>query len=432
MKVACVYFKTLPETKLSILAEEFFIFSPQIALGESAIFVEIGKSANYFSEEDFIEGALKILKAYNACALIDTGISIREAFVKAKYGTVDVLSLPLYALADLTDPFSKDIVLRKGIEKMVEKLSRLGVTTLSDFKSLPLKELTTRFGALSSLCYFALKLEEGSPWPFFRPVEAIIEKSEFPHFDFYGELEPLVFKTKEHLDKIFHRLQLRGQALDKLFLRVEVEKNSINPLAYRDFDFDFMISQTQTKAALNIIKERLAKDFEKSPIKTPILGIEITVLKTSPRKELQKNIFHNKDEKNEQFYSIVNQLCENLGSSNVFRATLTEDLRPEKSWKKIDFKESTSEDQFVLSRLPPRPTFLVRPQKVEVTAGFLHILKKKFRILKSSFLPEIMTGHWFSDDQFKRTYHRLSLEDGPDVSVFQSADKSYYLHGYFD
>ena len=432
MKVACVYFKTLPEKKLSILAEEFFIFSPQIALGETAIFIEIGKSSYYFAEEDFFERALKILKVYNASALIDTGISIREAFVKAKYGAVDVLSLPLYALADLTDPFSKDIVLRKGIEKMVEKLSKLGLMTLSDFKSLPLKELTTRFGALSSLCYFALKLEEASPWPFFRPIETITERSEFPHFDFYGELEPLIFKTKEHLDKIFHRLQLRGQALDKLFLRVEVERNSINPLPYRDFEFDFMISQTQTKTALNIIKERLTKDFEKNPIKTPILGIEITVLKTSPRKELQKNIFHNKYEKNEQFYSIVNQLCENLGSSNVFRATLTEDLRPEKSWKKIDFKESTSEDHFVLSRLPPRPTFLVKPQKVEVTAGFLHILKKKFRILKSSSLPEIMTGHWFSDDKFKRTYHRLSLEDGPDVSVFQSADQSYYLHGYFD
>lgn len=431
MNVVCLYFEdSIP---LNPVAEVFLRLSPQICLGKKALFIEIGKCHRLYSEQGFKARCQVILKRLNLRARLAVASDLAEAFVKAKHQCVDTNSLPLTALLDFADPFEKDLALQKNIQTMIQAFQHLGVTTLAQFKAIPLSELISRFGAVSILCTQRLRQEIEIPWPFWKPEEIVSEKDEFPYFEFYGELEPISFKLKEQLDRIFQRLWGRQLWIQKLQVRIFFETNSIHPTSFRHFEFDFISPQSQTKATLNIIKERLSQDFETKPVKTPIEGLETKVLVTSPGRSKQKNLLHHHEEQMEQLNAILAQLIEAHGSTNIFFAELAEDRRPEKSWKKIE-KNEFSKTLKVLDlseKIPLRPTRLVHPPlKIKIQDGRLQIQHKKFKILHWPALSEQLSGGWF-EDSYDRSYYRIELENAPEVSVFRDQHNEFYLQGFF-
>ncbi len=431
MKVACLYFKTT--VPLSSLAEVFLKLSPQICLGRSALFIEIGKCHRLYSEQGFQARCQVILKRLNLSASISIAIDIAEAFVKAKYQCADVDSLPLSSLIDFADPFEKDEKLRKKVSDMVLSFQHLGVKSIRQFRNIPLSELVSRFGAISILCMQRLRKEVEIPWPSWKPAEIIFEKNDFPYFEFYGELEPVIFKLKEQLDRLFQRLWGRSLCIQKLQVRIFFETNSLHPSRLRHFEFDFISPQSQTKATLNIIKERLSKDFEKNPVQTPIESLETQVLVTTTSQSKQKNLLHNHEEQKEQLNAILAQLTEAHGPGHIFFAELTQDRRPEKSWKKtaqINLASKISQSE-LSDRIPLRPTQLINPPlKVQIMDGCIYIQRKKFKIKHWPQFSERISGNWFADF-YDRQYFHLELEKAPDVSVFRSQDSFFYLHGYF-
>ncbi|MBC7740904.1 MAG: hypothetical protein H7061_01825 [Bdellovibrionaceae bacterium] len=439
-----MYFKNL--TPLLQVAELCLRFSPQICLGKSAVFIEIGKCHRLYSEEGFILRVRVTLRRLGFEAQIAVGSDITDAFVRAKYATDDTDQLPLVALVDWADPFEKEVVLQKNVHKMIEAFSRLGVKNLKQFKSIPLAELVSRFGSISILCMQRLRGEVAMPWPYWKPEEIIIERSEFPYFEFYGELEPLLFKLKEQFDRIFQRVWARNLRVQKMQVRIFCETNSQSPSPFRHFEFDFLTPQSTTKATLNIVKERLARDFEKTPVITPIEALETKVLTTTPGSIGQKNLLHNHEEQLEQFHALMGQLAEVHGRENIFHAALTEDRRPERSWKKIENTLALDEKKLALkinltpidpaTKVPLRPTHLVRPEKIEITLGFVLIRQKKFKILMRSEFVERITGGWSEGIEaqsrsFERNYYQYELEGAPTISVFETPDKKFYLHGYY-
>lgn len=445
MRVACLYFSSSSngaETNLTRVAEMCLRFSPQICLGRSAVFIEIGKCEKLYSEDNFILRLQVVLKRLGQQASIAIGNDISEALVMAKYRVPSIDHLPLRALVDFTDPFEKDLVIQKNIQKMTESFANLGIKSIGQFKQIPTSELVSRFGSIGMLCMQRLRGEFHIAWPFWKPEEIISEKNDFPYFEFYGELEPILFKTKEQLDKIFQRLWARNLRAQRLQVRVFCEVNSQNPNPYRHFEFDFISPQSSTKGALNIIKERLMRDFEKNPVKTPIEALETKVLATVPGTIGQKNLLHNKEEEMEQMNALLGQLIEVHGNDNVFQAQLVEDRRPEKSWQKIDSyaQVDQAEQDRIAARVPRRPTHLVRPEKIKVTAGFVHIRSKKFRISKISDFFERISGGWVENPistpetqkkSYERNYYEIDLIDAPTISVFESDEHEFYLHGYF-
>lgn len=435
MKVSCLYFEQ--PVHLTLVAEVFLRLSPQICFGKSALFIEIGKCHRLYSEEGFRARCQVLLKRLNLKARLAMGTDIAEAFVKAKYSTNEIHCLPLTTLTDLVDPFEKEEDLKKNVSSMIQAFQYLGVTTLGQFKNIPLPELVSRFGAIGILCMQRLRQEVEIPWPFWKPEEIICEKDDFPYFEFYGELEPILFKLKEQLDRIFQRLWGRQLWIQKLQVRVFFETNSVHPVAFRQFEFDFISPQSQTKATLNIIKERLAQDFEKNPVHTPIESLETQVLVAVPGKSKQKNLLNNQEEQLEQLNAVLGQLMEAHGASNIFFAELTQDRRPEKSWRKItstneknkNFASPAAID--IAEKIPLRPTQLIHPPlKVQIQAGHIHILHKKFKISRWSEFVERLSGEWF-EEPYERTYYHLELLDAPAISVFRDQDNAFYLQGYF-
>lgn len=433
MKVACLWFtKPAPTQKV---AELCLRFSPQICVRENeAVFVEIGKCKNLYSEAGFAARVQVILRRLNIEATVAFGQDITEALVRARYRIENIDHLPLAALLDFTDPFAKDPVAGKYVQKMISGFNELGIINIAGFKKIPLADLISRFGAIAILCRQRVTFEVPISWTYWRPAEVVCEKTEFPYFEFYGELEPLLFELKKQLDVIFQRLWARSLKAQTMQVKVFCETNSRNPKPHRQFDFDFLFPQSNTKGALKIIKERLTRDFEKKAVTSPIEALETRVSNTVPGTIGQRNLLHRHEEIDEQQQALLGQLSEIHGKENIFFAELIEDRRPEKSWKKTE-KAAARPSDFT-ARVPLRPTHLLKPEQIEVTTGFVHIRRQAYPILNWSQNVERISGGWQEqatdlNNSYDRNYYVIELENGSSISIFQAPDQKFYLHGYF-
>lgn len=438
MRVVCLWFKS--KTATLRVAEACLRFSPQICMRDGeAVFIEIGKCHRLYSEDGFRARIQVVLRRLGLEASIAIADDIPQALLRAKYNRYDVESLPLTALIEVADPFNKDYIGQKYVNKMILAFTDLGIKTLGQFKKIPMADLTSRFGAIGILCRERALSAKNMPWPLWKPEEIIQEKSEFPYFEFYGELEPLLFELKKQLDSIFQRLLARGLKAQQINVQIFFETNSYNPKGVRDFHFDFLYPQNATKGTLTVIRERLTREFQKNPVRTTIQGLQTTIVKAVPGSVGQKNIFHNQEEVREQLHTLLNQLSETHGSENIFQAELTEDRRPEKSWRKVDTRKPNSvvaKNTAIQNRIPQRPTYLMTPELVQIQEGFIFIRRQRFRIVKKDNQIERISGGWFEyaadlQDSYDRTYFHLELENGQRVAVFENRQKQIFLHGYY-
>jgi hypothetical protein len=434
MKVACLWFENAINTQK--VAELCLRLSPQICIRKDhAVFIEIGKCHHLYSQAGFEARVKVILRKLNLTARTGFGQDITDALLRARYGVQNIDTLPLTALLDLADPFNRDEVLQKYVSKMIYSFQDLGVRDLAKFKELPASELIPRFGPVAVLCRQRARFEAAVPWSYWKPEETVSEKTDFPYFEFYGELEPVLFELKKQLDSVFQRLWARGLKAQSMRVKIFCETNSRNPQPFRQFDFDFLFPQGTTKGALKIINERLTRDFQKKPVTTPLQGLETTVTAHVKGNFGQKNLLHRHEETFEQQQALLGQLTEIHGRENIFFAGLNEDRRPERSWKKAE-KAIDKKNLDFLKRVPLRPTHLLKPEQIEVTAGYVHLRGKKLRIHTISSEVERITGGWQDqpadlNNSYERSYFQIELENHTELLVFQTPDQKYYLHGFF-
>lgn len=437
--VACIWFeKSSPTGKL---AELFLRWSPQISLRKDrAIFVEIGKCRQLYSEASFLARAQLLLRRCGHHARVCLGHEVTEALALAKFKKKSMDELPLEALFDFADPFDKDEALKKSVQVMIESFRDLGIEDLGHFKKIPIQDLIARFGLAGRHCHHRVHFKDSISWPLWKPVEVIFEKKEFPYFEFYGELDPILFELKVQFDHLFARLFSRKRKVTQLQIQITCEKVSTHPEFVRTLKFHFFTPQGSAKGMLRIAKERLHKEFEKRPLLSPIEAIETKVLASAPFEYGQKNIFHNDEDKSEELLSFHHQLVEVLGRENIFQAELLEDRRPEKSWKKNfdGLHESRPEFLNFSDLLPERATYLCRyPVRIEVTAGYVHIQKRRYRILHWNNQMEKISGGWFEspkaniENKFDRNYYQVELEDHKRITVFEIPERQFFLHGYY-
>lgn len=453
MKVACILFlEDLNDLSIFRVAENFLKFSPQIALsGDRALFIEIGKCSRLYSEESFIRRVKYFLNKHGLKAQISLGREATEALALAKYNVSDEGLLPLMSLLEFADPFFRDQDLQKSVAKLIANFEDLGVTQISQFKKLPLGELIARFGVLGRFLHHRVHYKDQLHWTLWKPEELITEKKDFLHSGYDGNLEPLMFDLKILLDNVFIRLKRRSRQVTQLELQIQCEKLSVHPNYLRTLVFDFFAPQTIIKGTLKILMERLTREFERNPIKSPIESMQLKVLKSVAFDGGQKNLFNNDEEKFEKIFSVHNQLVEMLGKDNVYQVKLTQDRRPERSWVKefgkpherLSKKADNETEEFDITELiPERTTYLCRrPIKIDVTAGYIHIRKRRYKILHWDNQIERINGGWYENpgpeipdtikDSFDRTYSEVTIENHQRLSIFQTPTKDFFLHGYF-
>jgi hypothetical protein len=426
MRVACIDFGS--SVNINPFAEACVRFSPQICLrSDEAVFIEIGKCKTLYREETFLMRVHILLKRFDLTAKVSIADNIVLALVQTRLGTNDLERLPLSALVYFSDPFLFSENDRKLIDKMVESFRRLGVKTLGDFTSIAASELPSRFGALGILCRQRLNDSSHIAWPAWSPPEQMEEFLHLAYDDHCGSIEPLLFKSKVILDRLFARLRGRGLRLSRVKIELKLENVSFMKKQTREFDFDFMMPQGSTMSILPIIRERFDREFSKNPLETLVMGMKFLVSETSIGYEMQSNLFHNREQSSEAVNAVMAHISELLGKGKVFHPVLVEERLPEVSWKKRDHDKEQSAD---LSILPLRPiTVCPKPIKVQVTREMIHMKKKSFKIITWSEVERI-SDHWL-DGEIERNYYRVTIENGPDLWIFKTKADEHYLHGWY-
>jgi protein ImuB len=428
MRVATFYFTQ--ELDLEAFAQACIRFSPQISvLKPNVIFIEIGKCLTLYSEQSFIARAGVLLRRFKTEARIRITSDIPSSLALARYDASSVSELPLESLTEFGDPFRSDEVGRKTIEKMTTALSRLGLKTVADFSKIAASQLPSRFGGISLFCRQRIEGAESLPWPHWQPPETYVEERELLPAEYCAELEPLLFKSKEMLDRIFSRLRGKCLKAETLALTLELERYSTVKNPSRQWSFELISPQSSSAGFLPILKERLSWDLQKEPIESYVIAMKCEVTRAVLSTDSQRNFFHNRDDFAEAMGSLFGQLEEYLGPGHVFWAQVTEDRLPEMSW--IQTQGGDSPYVTLQGRYPLRPTRVFKaPVPITVIEDRISLKGRVYKTLKWS-KPERLSLDWL-DDTPARNYYRVELEQGRAFWVFSDPTHHFFLHGYFE
>ena len=318
---------------------------------------------------------------------------------------------------------------RKWVGKMIEALKRLGIKNVGHFKTLPVKQFPSRFGSIGLYCRQQIEGGMSLPWPHWEPPESFSERMELLSSEYCSNLEPLLFKAKEIIDRVFSRLRGKFLRADKVQVSIELEKYSTiqNPL--RTWTFEFISPQGSTSGFLPILRERLNWDLQKEPIGSYVTAMKVEVISFSLGRDAQRNFFHSREERNEVMGSFFGQMEEFLGKGQVFWASVTEERFPEKSW----VKKRNPELQTVslIKRYPKRPTRVFKtPVPITVIQDRIVLKGQNYKVRKWSSV-ERLSLDWL-DDVPSRNYYCVDLEKGTTLWVFTDPGHNYFLHGYFE
>lgn len=421
LRVACIYLP--PSTPVQEFAESCLRFTPQIALGERAIFLEIGACHKLYSEASFVQRAKVLLSRFQTSGIIAIANDIPSAISMAVYGKSNRRDLPIEALEYYASPFHRDPLFQKAIEAF----RHLGIETLGALLDLPRQSLGSRFHKELIFALHRIDTSMQIPWPRFIPKEKIFESTAIDSELQIATLEPIGFLLKRLVDKALLRVRGRGELASGVEIRVSQEKYSTIMEPLRAWPFDLAYPQATAISLMPILLERLDRALQKTPLEAPIRFLEFAVTQTSPGRGRQRDFFSNREEEFENFRSVVNRLSERLGFDRAFMASLVESYFPEKSWKK-----TLEPPNVVKESLPQRPLrILSTPKKLRRLDDFFAYRGKRWKI-KEIFGPERLTGEWWFGEK-ERDYFRVVTYEGEQLWIYSLGEaKEYFLHGIFD
>lgn len=429
MRVLCLYTgneERCPRERRSALAEACILFSPQVAMGSDAVFVEVKASRKLFTETEVIRRLKESLEALGIAARIGLANDPATALAFARYESSSREELPLEALACYLSPFSPSLL--PGLEAFV----KLGVATLGDFKKIPRAEIPSRFGKAGLFAYERLLSAGTTAWPRFTPEEKILERVDFECAAQIETFEPVLFLLKPAFQRLFLRLYSRRLLLAAFEVKFHLNKFSGN--SGRSSVIQLPLPQSDPKSVLALAAERLSKELELEPLKDSLEGVSVHVLDTAPAQDAQRDFFSRAEEEAQVFASLVARLEERLGRGGAFHAKPMPRLLPEASWAKT----LDHEDLGVFVEVPLRPLrLLASPEPLQRNGNLLLASGRRQRWNIASFTAaEKLKGEWWLGG-FERDYFRVDTEEGETLWVYtttptEGGARELWLHGFFD
>ncbi len=408
-------------TVLSSLADHCWRWTPQIAVGQEALFLGIGKCESLYSERTILLRLKVLAERWEKRWQVAVADDLPTALALARW-LVAKEALPVEALADYFSPFSPTTELAS----VVKSLHRMGVHYLRDFLALPRKKILSRFGKEA---VFALQLVEDAahlPWPCWEPEERILERVE--SLQTLDNLDPLFFLMRMVIERVVGRLHGRGEAASRVEMRLLVERHSRVTDPVRSFVLDFPVPQTSADAFLQVLRERCERELGKRPLERALVAVEFEVLERAPGRWMQRDFFQRKEMEREQWESLLLRMQEKLGRDRFWYAEPVAHQRPEKTWKK-----SLQPPEDLGFPVAARPTRLLRrPERLRRIEHFLLGSDgKRWKVLKEEG-PEILNGEWWALNSFRREYFRVIADGGEVLWIFRTPGGEEWLHGFFD
>jgi protein ImuB len=454
MRVLCIYFLSGIEKNNSLekIAEACLRFSPLIAIGQRAIFLEIGACRKLYTEES-VSLRIQILMQRFLCQVqVAIADDIPTALAFAKYGVLDKSELPVESLKLYASPFRP----QKHLDSVVLLLQRLGIYTLKDILAIPRNSIPSHLGKDTSLALQSIDNAKLMPWPQWKLVEKIFESENISEEFHILDMEPLLFLLRSMLDKILLRLKGRAELLSTVEICIEQEQFSTVKEVKRKWQIDFAFPQGSVLSVLPIVRDRLNSSFEKLALESSVRRLEIRVLKSVRSFNKQRDFFSKREEELESFQSIVSRLIERLGRERTFVASPVESYYPERSWKKsLDEQATANVVQSTAAKIDSKfasinvlmPDGLTYCQ--EANERPLRVLKQALALqkrdnfyslgnrcwqVKESYGPERLSGEWWLQTlDTQRDYYRVLTETGEELWVYlQKHTGQFFLQGFFD
>jgi len=421
MRVVCILLKDSKD--LRFLAETCLRFTPQVAMGERWLFLEIGACRHLYTEENLLAELQTLLDEFHIAAKIEIANDLPTAVASAVFNVRRREFLPIEAIPYFFNPFQYE----SQFESMVAVFRNLGVTALKKLEHIPPHLLTSKFNKNLTVVLRQIQDARNIYWPRFVPEEKVTERYEFQETQAVFNLEPLSFVMKSLLDRIAARLWGRALLVSKLEIVLEQERYSTVKEPVRKQVVELAFPHSSTEGLLAILRERLERELMVKPLEANVTSCTIQILETAPGGYRQKDFFSQKEETQEAVQSLISRVKDKLGESRIFYAQPLESFFPEKSWKKsLEVVGGTSHD------IAPRPLRVLKnPIKLGRVDNYFICDKRRWRAMEISG-PERLSGDWWLKEE-GRNYFTIKTDSGEELWVYSPDDKDeYFLHGIYD
>ncbi len=430
MRVVCILLS--PGAAVQNLAECCLRLSPQVAVGEHWIFLEIGKCTRLYTEDTVLKRIRVLLSKFGMFAHLAVADDIPTALAFARYQNKNKSQLPVRALLDYLNPFQY----ADSLNPMLGQLNKLGVYTIEDFQRLPRSTLVGRFGKEGLLAAQFLAEAERILWPHFKIKERIEESLALHQAPL--DIEPLLFHIKTLTDRVASRLLGRGERASRFQLFIHQEKFSHVSQPLREFSFDLPLAQSTSLSLLSLIRERLNTQLSQTPLQSEVERIQLKVVEAVPLKTSQRDFLNRDEEERELWGGLIARLEEKLGRDSAFVALPVDTHIPEKSWRRgRDEWDRQNVGLHVSESLPlppPRPLRIFAdplPLQREGAALFEQMSNLSWEIEAIHGPERIREEWWYAGSE--RDYYRIQTRSGEKLWVFQRPEQEgLFLHGSFD
>lgn len=422
--------KGLEQKLLTALAEWCIRFTPfaSVDMPDGLILDATGCTHLWGGEENYVKDIAARLGAFGYDVRVAMADTVGAARGIARYGTGIISVVKSGGQLEALMPLPPDALHLE--ETVLQRLRKLGLTSISKFIHMPKPVLRRRFGReLLSQLGKALGQEIEIVYPVI-PLE--------PYRELLPSLEPI--RTATGIEIALKQL------LEQLCKRLENENKGLRRCVFKCYRIDNNIQQIEigTNRPSRSVKH-LFKLFENKIANiTPALGIELFILEAPVVEELQAGqeaMWHTTEQDEQSVAELLDRIAGKVGSDKIHRYLPDEHYWPERSYKQAT---SLAEKPATEWRTDlPRPILLLPcPELIEVMVRMpdyppLHfIYQGKRHMVNKADGPERIEQEWWLQKGLYRDYYCIEDEEGARFWLFRAGpydehDPKWYIHGFF-
>lgn len=287
----------------------------------------------------------------------------------------------------------------------VDKLQRVGVSTLQDLLELPLQDIARRFDIDLVNYVGRLTGQFKHPVDFYHPTESFQV-----YLELLFELENVQWIEKP-LVKLLRQLEtflkLRNKVAFELRLTLHQRDKQEQHLQLTSAQGDYLSQRWLQLASLNL--ESLA-------LNGPVIGLSLQVIRQGEPISSACDLFAGQKGQMNNL-ELLSLLQAKLGKSAVLKPDIACDPRPEKACQ----YRPADEPDVTISAIP----HLLRPA-MQLPAPIP--LQEQVALVHG---PERIVSGWWDGDEIMRDYYIAHTRQGRWLWVFRDQHKHWFLHGYF-
>lgn len=287
----------------------------------------------------------------------------------------------------------------------VEKLQRVGVTTLQGLLELPLQDIARRFDIDLVNYVGRLTGQFKHPVDFYHPTESFQV-----YLELLFEIENVQWVEKP-LAKLLRQLEtflkLRDKVAFELCLTLHQRDKQAQHLQLTSAQGDYLCQRWQQLASLSL---------ESVTLNGPVIGLTLKVERQGEPLSSARDFFAGQKGQMNAL-ELLSLLQAKLGKNAVLKPNIACDPRPEKASQ----YRPADEPDVPINTIPAllRPAMqLPAPISLQEQVSLVHG-------------PERIVSGWWDGDEIMRDYYIAHTKQGRWLWVFRDQHKHWFLHGYF-